>query len=323
MLKILFHLLLTVVVISQATPLLKTGQTLSYDIEGHIISDGSIKDDGYYQKGTNRSYSRSDAGVVMDNATGLEWQDNENVVDTWSNAVSYCSTLTLDGGEWRLPSIEELESIVDYGNDNPSLPEGVFQHITYPSYRTYWSSSEYPSDNRYMWYANFSNGSLSYTPTDEIYDAGFLCVRGEQFDEANLSRSGNSVTDNNTKLQWQDDEVVATKRTLTKSIEYCETLTLDGHDDWRLPNIKELLSIFDSSLYEPAIDTNTFVNIPLSDSYLWSSTTYSYDSTYGWVVHSNYGYSNASGKRNIYPSRCVRGGVFDGLNPSIIIYLIN
>ncbi len=38
-----------------ATPLLKTGQTLSYDSNGNVVTDGSIKDDGYYQRGATRS----------------------------------------------------------------------------------------------------------------------------------------------------------------------------------------------------------------------------------------------------------------------------
>lgn len=48
-------------------PLLKTGQTDIYE----------IGDDGYYQKGVERSYTRDDdKKVVTDNVTGLMWQDD-------------------------------------------------------------------------------------------------------------------------------------------------------------------------------------------------------------------------------------------------------
>ena len=41
-----------------AMPILKTGQTVSYDQDGNITS--TLKDDGYYQAGADRHYSRTD-----------------------------------------------------------------------------------------------------------------------------------------------------------------------------------------------------------------------------------------------------------------------
>lgn len=50
--------------------------------------------------------------VVID---GLEWAlatNGENI--KWPEAVAYCEDLELDGhGDWRLPSLEELESLHD------------------------------------------------------------------------------------------------------------------------------------------------------------------------------------------------------------------
>ena len=52
---------------SRAVKVLKTGQTTSY----------AANDDGTYQKGVARSYTRNGAsGIVTDNVTGLQWQDN-------------------------------------------------------------------------------------------------------------------------------------------------------------------------------------------------------------------------------------------------------
>jgi len=89
--------------VSKST-LKKTGQTISY----------YPGDDGTYQKGVTPSYTRSN-DVVKDHITGLQWQDDveaKTVMKTWSEAQNYCSDLGLDGGGWRLPTIQELQSIV-------------------------------------------------------------------------------------------------------------------------------------------------------------------------------------------------------------------
>jgi hypothetical protein len=43
-------------------PLLKTGQTKSYNAAGNVVMDGSVKDDGYYRAGIARDYNRSSEG---------------------------------------------------------------------------------------------------------------------------------------------------------------------------------------------------------------------------------------------------------------------
>ena len=109
-----------------------TGQTFSYNEAGTIVTDGSVKDDGYYQRGVTTSYTRDDVnGTVTDNVTKLMWQDDATPVTTytWDAAHNHCSALTLDGyPDWRLPTRSELASIVDYSNSNLSVDTGIFQH---------------------------------------------------------------------------------------------------------------------------------------------------------------------------------------------------
>ncbi|GAB5398796.1 MAG: hypothetical protein Aureis2KO_03810 [Aureisphaera sp.] len=62
------------------------------------------------------NFSNNNDGTIMDNATGLMWQqaDDGNTYD-WENALSYAENLTLGGySDWRLPNAKELQSIVDY-----------------------------------------------------------------------------------------------------------------------------------------------------------------------------------------------------------------
>ena len=198
---ILFILILSSISMAVG-PVFKTGQTKSYDADGNVVTDSSIKDDGYYQMGKARSYNRSSAGVVKDNATGLEWQDDVDSVQkpwltqknydkcTGSNgetqdgskctdtngdtAATYCSDLQLDGGDWRLPSIEEFESIVDYGQHDPAVTIRVFQHI---SPNNYWSSTA-PSNPAAAGYVDFRSGGSSYYYKN--FSFYVLCVRGGQ-----------------------------------------------------------------------------------------------------------------------------------------------
>ena len=70
-----------------------------------------------------------------------------------------------------------------------------------------------------------------------------------------------TVRDNITGLIWQDSGFVADenqKRTLEDAKSYCNNLSLANYNDWRLPNMDELLQITDKNRYDPAIDTSVF-----------------------------------------------------------------
>lgn len=159
-------------------PVKQTGQTTSY----------YAGDDGSYKAGAAPSYTRSAAGVVTDNVTTLEWQDdyadNGGSIKqtTWQGAIDYCSGLGLDGGGWRLPNMKELESIIDDGRYDPSIDTTVFSN-TASSY--YWSSTTYadPTDNPItsgVWDIDFEYGfSQDADKTDNVY---VRCIRGGQYE---------------------------------------------------------------------------------------------------------------------------------------------
>ena len=146
-----------------------------------------------------------------------------------------------------------------------------------------------------------------------------------------LSRSGDIVSDDSTQLQWQDDSVVSTAtRTWQEAIDYCEnTLSLGGHEDWRLPNLNELTSIVDDTQYNPAIDSsisNGFQNTALS--YYWTSTTYAGNTSSvlsnAWRVHFRSGGQGYHSKDNDNYVRCVRSGQIEPSTlPPVIMYLLD
>ena len=123
--------------------------------------------------------------------------------------------------------------------------------------------------------------------------------------DAKFIRSGDVVVDSISSLEWQDN-ATPVKKSWKDVIDYCENLSLGGNNDWRLPNINELLSIVDDSKYNPAIN-NSFINF--TSSRYWSSTTGAYYSSYAWHVNFYYGnsydYRNAANELYV---RCVRAG---------------
>lgn len=84
------------------------------------------------------------------------------------------------------------------------------------------------------------------------------------------------------------------------------TLTFAGFGDWRVPNIRELRSLFDSSRASPAIDTVAFPNMPAS--FFWSSTEQAFVQSNAWNVFFDDGRPFASDKGNAYHIRMVRAG---------------
>jgi hypothetical protein len=71
---------------------------------------------GNPEYGRNRLTANGD-GTVTDAATGLLWQQaDDGETRDWEHALGYCENLVLAGrDDWRLPSVKELQSIVDYG----------------------------------------------------------------------------------------------------------------------------------------------------------------------------------------------------------------
>ena len=136
------------------------------------------------------------------------------------------------------------------------------------------------------------------TTSYETYDDGYYKKGASR----SYSRSNNIVTDETTGLMWQDD--AGSTETWTDAITYCENLALGGHDDWRLPTIKELRTLPDYGSSNPATDTS-FVNMPASN--VWSSTPISTSaSSYALYTNFYYGTTHNNNKTTSNAVRCVR-----------------
>jgi hypothetical protein len=109
-------------------------------------------------------------GTVTDPLTGLVWQQTLGTNDySQADGVAYCAGLTLAGGGWHLPTITELESIVDR-RYSPTIDPTAFPS-TPPA--GFWSSSVASGGNG--WLVTFYGGYSSYDDTSAT--GRVRCVR--------------------------------------------------------------------------------------------------------------------------------------------------
>ena len=87
------------------------------------------------------------------------------------------------------------------------------------------------------------------------------------------SLCGGTIVYDATNL-WASDPGTPRQMTWADAITNCEALSYAGHNDWRLPNVRELQSIVDYGRYEPSIDTSFFTSVPSTYTFYWSSTTH-------------------------------------------------
>ncbi len=146
------------------------------------------------QCGSFGNYVDNGDGTVTDTTTGLMWQqDTAPGTYTWEGALSYCDNLSIAGyDDWRLPSRNELHSIVDYSKHHPST-----DHVLNTESLPYWSSTTSAYVPSYAWYVSFYAGSVGYG-SKGYYKHYVRAVRGRpcgssgDSDEDGIPDDGNS-----------------------------------------------------------------------------------------------------------------------------------
>lgn len=307
MVKIVALLMFSILALYADGAALKTGQTTVYQ----------TGDDGSYQTGTARSYTRDNVnGTVTDTTTGLMWQDNATSATTnWEDANTTCESLSIGAhNDWRLPTMQELKTLVDRSRVNPAI-NPIFHYVTHtwPSDK-YWSSTPFVGGTQ-AWYVGFHNGG-DY-PDFLSNSHNVRCVRGASLATATYTRDATTQTvyDSSTSLTWQDDENASMLYTnWSNAINYCENLTLAGKTDWKLPNYNELNSIVDYSKNWPTLDA-TFQNG--ANVGYWSSSTSASDASLGWYVAFSNGNGYTENKGGTSFVRCVRSGKITSSTPAV------
>ena len=163
----------------------RTGQSACYDATGVIIDCANTGQDGDKKAGTpwpSPRFTDNGNGTVADNLTGLVWLKDANCTDpaggiprtggllNWPQALAWCNNLTngrcglSDGsapGDWRLPNVNELKSLVDHPRHDPDLPGGhPFANVQSV---WYWSSTSNPVYAAGAFTVGISRGSVHTT----------------------------------------------------------------------------------------------------------------------------------------------------------------
>jgi len=269
-----------------------------------------------------KSYTDNGDGTINDDVTGLQWLEllPSSNQRTWQTAATYCNSLIFPAGaggytDWRLPTVQELTTLVDLGLANPAIDETIFYM---PSQLKYWTADPPLPAPAYPFYIDFNTGDVGRDQQSSVR-LSVRPVRGDYYGPQyafGINGDG-TVSDIDTGLMWQQCSHgqtssgsgcsgTAVSRTWSQAFAYIESLNdaaYLGYEDWRLPTSNELQSLFDYGRSNPS---TVFPNT--SSVGYWSSTIQSNNAGYAWYAHFQYGEVYSTSKNSGYYVRAVRGG---------------
>ncbi|MGB3225408.1 MAG: DUF1566 domain-containing protein [Desulforhopalus sp.] len=153
--------------------LASTGASRCYDEQGSIRPCSESRQDGSLVLGVRwpkPRFIQAKLGVV-DRLTGLTWHAKALVgkpADSWNQALDTVRSYAEQTGlPWRMPSINELESLVDASTHTPALPlEQPFLDVA----EAYWSSttSGFETDWAYVLYLNKGAVGVGYKKNSDF-----------------------------------------------------------------------------------------------------------------------------------------------------------
>jgi hypothetical protein len=294
-------------------PVVDTGQSTCYDLRGRVIGcpapGRELSGQDAQHEGHQPSYRDNGDGTVTDLVTGLMWQKSMTGGVSWDEAVAGAARARTGGhSDWRLPTIKELYSLILFtgvtgrsaAGSTPYLDTGAFD-FSYGNEEAgerfidsqCWSSTEYVGTtmrgSATVFGVNFADGRIKgypkRMPDGRVVKKYVRYVRGNpEYGVNHLRDTGDgTVSDRATGLMWS-------KAGSGRGMSWPDALawvaqknseSFLGHDDWRLPNAKELQSLVDytrapgvtdSAAIDPVFETTRLEKGEYP--YFWSSTTH-------------------------------------------------
>ncbi len=268
--------------------------------------------------------------VVYDKLAGYMWLRELRRVHSWVEAASFCSGLTVGGKPWRLPTVHELATLLDFGTelrpamDQATIPlvvlaDDPISGVNVQQGPSVWTALTQSGDSGRAWAVSFSLGAIlpigkNTGVLDDNYYA--LCIQGSQYEASDgaaalrfkvntADPAQKTVTDTTTGLEWQS--ACAYNRSWFDALAHCEMSEYGGKDDWRLPDIQELLSLADFERHNPASSFPNSVSLSF-----WSSTSATVPAGTGNAMRVDFDSGAMGPFEKLAPDgnvRCVRGGL--------------
>lgn len=313
------------------SPVPKTGQTVSY----------ASGDDGDLQMGiawpVPRFVDNSD-GTVTDRLTGLMWDGAGTAAnDYWAQVLIAVGSMSLGGqDDWRVPNNWEMRSLVNPRYvDTSDWLNNLGVGFSGLGNSNYWTSTTYQASSGYAYSVRMGN-STGYASNKTDSQSPVRAVRGGSGGTIALPKTGQTTTHANgddgdseiglawpnprfvdnqdgtltdlvTGLMW-DQDANRFNGTWTSGLSSVAALTLGGHDDWRMPNVNEMISLANVS-YDYNSDWLTavgFSNVQAAD--YWTSTTYANITSNAWLIATfDNNWPNDDDKNSSHPVIAVRG----------------
>jgi len=241
---------------------------------------------------------------VRDNVTGLIWEGKASAgsragVNTYTghgdnrsgDASAYVTAVNSAGlcgyNDWRLPTVEELHNIVNYGSvgSGPKITTDWFPNTATDDY---WTSTADGSSSSFGWTVNFRpHAGVIRTFRSDAHPVRLVrgvLWSGPRHIVATRPYSGdaanNAVIDRKTGLVWRrclEGERWNADGTCTTTSGHLRTheavlIQAANQSGWRLPNVKELVSLSDQGIAAAALDQTLFPDSAMKT--VWSSTPY-------------------------------------------------
>ncbi|MBI9073962.1 MAG: DUF1566 domain-containing protein [Desulfatibacillum sp.] len=271
-----------------------TGQSTCYTSVGTAVACPDPGQDYFGQdaqfNGSQPAYQDNGDGTVTDLNTGLKWQkspdmDNDGDIDaqdkrTYDQAQAQAGTFALAGyDDWRLPTIKELYSLIDFRGLDPSGYEGMdtsgltpFIDTAYFDFdygdtsageriidaqmasRTLYVSNTGNDGGRTMFGVNFADGrikgyGLTLNNTDKTFYIMYVRGTAGYLENSFQDNGDGTVSDKSSGLMWTQDDS-GSGLDFPEALAWADAKNAQnylGYNDWRLPDAKELQSIVDYS----------------------------------------------------------------------------
>ena len=272
----IIHSFILIIILNICLPLIstagtvnlpQTGQTTCYDTSGSVIPCTNTGQDGDIRAGVawpNPRFTDNSDGTMTDNLSGLMWTQDANLpagTKTWKEALDYVAGMNagsyLGYTDWRLPNVNELESLVNAKEANSATWLNGQGFINVQS-NSYWSSTGYAPNTSLAWYVTMINGLVGSVnnfviyvwPVRSLQKDGGQAGGGGSFGNSDIWKTGqttsyatgddgdiqagvawpsprfrdngdSTITDNLTGLMWkQDADLPAGRKIWQEALDY-------------------------------------------------------------------------------------------------------